>query len=335
MFEKELDIALQAVELASRATDRAQLNIKSVDKSDDSPVTSKFDLVMLIVILVVADFAAQAIVNHALSRHFPDDGIIAEETSEELQNNPKLAESVIKLVQSVCPFITDVNTLIDLGSSEGGAKGRYWVLDPIDGTKGYLRGGQYAICLGLIVDGIVTVGVLGCPNLLIKEVSGGCLLGAIQGQGAFLVPRMNPKAVQTRLKVSPITDPALASTCESVESGHSDHSWSAAVARNLNISREPVRMDSQCKYAIVACGQSDIYMRFPTRPGYREKIWDHAAGDLIVREAGGKVTDLDGKELDFSRGRTLQNNKGIIATNGAIHARVLDAVKKSLPTSSL
>ena len=59
--------------------------------------------------------------------------------------------------------------VIDEGNSAGGATGRIWALDPIDGTKGFLRGGQYAVCLALIEDGDVKVGVLGCPNLPIDD----------------------------------------------------------------------------------------------------------------------------------------------------------------------
>lgn len=83
--------------------------------------------------------------------------------------------------------------LIDRGNSEGGAQGRHWALDPIDGTKGFLRGGQYAVCLGLIEDGQVVVGVMGCPNLPVdpKQPDGekGALFVAVKGQGAFQVRR--------------------------------------------------------------------------------------------------------------------------------------------------
>jgi 3'(2'), 5'-bisphosphate nucleotidase len=89
-----------------------------------------------------------------------------------------------------------------------------------------------------------------------------------------------------------------------------------------------VRLDSQAKYGVVARGDAAIYLRIPSpkQPDYREKIWDHAAGALIVEEAGGRVTDALGADLDFSRGRRLENNRGIVASNGYLHAAVLDAV---------
>jgi len=61
---------------------------------------------------------------------------------------------------------------------------------------------------------------------------------------------------------------------------------------------------------------------------YVEKIWDHAAGFILVEEAGGKVTDLNGNPLDFSQGKTLAKNKGIIATNGKLHDIVISAVQR-------
>jgi 3'(2'), 5'-bisphosphate nucleotidase len=87
-----------------------------------------------------------------------------------------------------------------------------------------------------------------------------------------------------------------------------------------------VRVDSQAKYAIVAQGEASIYLRLPTRRDYREKIWDHAAGSIMVEEAGGRVSDVTGRPLDFSRGRRLEDNRGVVATNGPIHDAVIRVV---------
>ena len=134
----------------------------------------------------------------------------------------------------------------------------------------------------------------------------------------------------TPVHVSEVMETSGANFCESVESGHSDQSQSAQIARQLGITREPARMDSQCKYGALSRGEADIYLRLPVRKDYQEKIWDHAAGDLVVREAGGIVTDVDGKRLDFSCGRLLSRNRGVIASNGRIHAQVLEAVQRVL-----
>src|SRR5690606_6751478 len=121
---------------------------------------------------------------------------------------------------------------------------------------------------------------------------------------------------------------ADATFCESVEAGHSAHGDQAAIAEKLGITKPSVRMDSQAKYGSIARGAGDIYLRLPVKATYQEKIWDHAAGDLIVREAGGRVTDIHGKSLDFSVGRTLANNKGVVAAPAASHPKVLSVVQE-------
>jgi 3'(2'), 5'-bisphosphate nucleotidase len=118
--------------------------------------------------------------------------------------------------------------------------------------------------------------------------------------------------------------------CESVESGHSDHAAAAAIAERLGITSLPLRLDSQAKYAAVAQGDAAVYLRMPTRADYREKIWDHAAGVVVVEEAGGQVSDVRGVPLDFAQGPTLKNNRGVVATNRRIHDQVLAAVAEVL-----
>jgi 3'(2'), 5'-bisphosphate nucleotidase len=101
----------------------------------------------------------------------------------------------------------------------------------------------------------------------------------------------------------------------------------AAGKRGLK-TREPARLDSQCKYAVVARGQADAYLRLPTKKGYVERIWDHAAGALIAAEAGVAVTDAVGHDLDFSQGRGLEKNRGILAAPARPHGLLLAAIKE-------
>ena len=92
-----------------------------------------------------------------------------------------------------------------------------------------------------------------------------------------------------------------------------------------------VRLDSQCKYAVVARGQAEVYLRLPSKKGYVERIWDHAAGALIAQEAGCVVTDVFGKPLDFSHGRGLEANKGVVVAPVALHGRIIAAIEKHRP----
>ena len=186
------------------------------------------------------------------------------------------------------------------------------------------------MALALVEDGQVVVGVLGCPNLPIHggEPDGekGCLFAAVRGEGAAMRGFKEP--VEQKIEVVKAIEPADVQFCESVESSHSAHQESAQIAERLGITSPPVRMDSQCKYGIVARGDAAIYLRLPTRQSYMETVWDHAAGSVIVEEAGGKVTDMEGKPLDFSLGRRLTGNRGIVVTNGGLHDPVLRALEQ-------
>ncbi|KAK4190970.1 putative 3',5'-bisphosphate nucleotidase [Podospora australis] len=350
-YAKELEIAQLAVQRAAILTKRVfhEKAKGTVSKDDKSPVT-------------IGDFGAQALIISALKANFPQDEVVAEEEAAELRTNSDLQSQIWELVKSTQLNDTAAETLlggaipsseamldvIDQGNSKGGKTGRIWTIDPIDGTKGFLRGGQYAVCLALLQDGDVKVGVLGCPNLPVddsaplsadigtnaKDDDGkfGVLFSAVQAEGATSRPLTTGALSRDSKKISmkPIADMSAASFCESVEAGHSNQSDSAKIAEKLGITKHSVRMDSQAKYGSIARGAGDIYLRLPTSKTYQEKIWDHAAGDLIVREAGGQVTDTLGRRLDFSVGRTLASNSGVIAAPAAVHGQVLAVVQEVL-----
>eukprot|EP00802_Teleaulax_amphioxeia_P015638 Tamp_15730.p1 GENE.Tamp_15730~~Tamp_15730.p1 ORF type:complete len:411 (+),score=61.89 Tamp_15730:235-1467(+) len=309
----------------------------TVGKSDASPVT-------------VADFAVQAIVCARLLQAFPDDPIIAEEAADELRANRELCERVLEAVRVAEPSATaeDICTWIDRGTERNYSE-RFWTLDPIDGTKGFLRREQYALCLALIENGIPSAGVLACPNLEIpagEEGGGrrGVLFCASLNGGAWqhAMPEDGGGAAgevpRKRLALKEIAKTAgELRFCESVEAAHSNHELSGRIASSLEISRPPLRMDSQVKYGIMARGDADVYLRLPHAQSgisfgktYQENIWDHAAGHLVLTEAGGAVTDMNGLPLDFRHGSKLIKNKGVVASGGpALHERVLAAIAAS------
>jgi 3'(2'), 5'-bisphosphate nucleotidase len=290
----------------------------TMDKQDRSPVT-------------VADFGAQALVCRLLHQHFPHDAIVAEEDSVALQEASHaehltaVTAFVKQQVQEATP--DDVVRWIDKGSGVPG--NRFWVLDPIDGTKGFLRQDQYAIALALIADGSVRYGFLACP-VLRHGTSTGVIFVARQGGGTEVFALDGTALGMVR--VNETTNPAEARLAESVETAHTNRGLSWELQQTLGISAEPVRMDSQAKYAAVARGDADIYLRAPNSrtPDYRECIWDHAAGWLVITEAGGQVTDVYGNALDWTQGRRLQRNIGIVATNGYLHSDVLEAIRPHL-----
>jgi 3'(2'), 5'-bisphosphate nucleotidase len=320
-YSDEAAFALLAVRRAAELcrTIQGEMVTPAISKSDHSPVT-------------VADYASQAVIAKLLLEHYPEDVLVAEEDSRALRDptRPNTLEAVTGYVRRVFEDASSdqVCRWIDYGA--GGPAGRFWTCDPIDGTKGFLRGDQYVSALALVVDGEVVVAALGCPNLsagLKANIGGsGSAVIAVRGEGAWSMPLQDGSPA--RLHVSSTTTPQEARVLRSFESGHTDSAKIEALLERLGITADPVLMDSQAKYALLAAGSGELLFRLlsPARPDYREKIWDQAAGSLIVEEAGGRVTDLRGKALDFTRGRQLAANFGVLASNKRLHRAALDAI---------
>ncbi|CAE6411429.1 unnamed protein product [Rhizoctonia solani] len=347
-YALEKQVAIAAVSRACGLTAsvfKKLVNAETLTKGDKSPVT-------------VGDIGAQAVVATILSQAFPDDPIVGEEDTSDLRldtdKSRSLRERVIQLANdalSPSPTVEELTTgqnvgswglgaprsetelldAIDRGNYAGGEKGRMWTLDPIDGTKGFLRGEQYAVCLAFIVDSVVQVGVMGCPNLPAAgpedEGAKGCLFVAVRGQGAEQRPLSAPFSKSSKISIPILESSKSPHLLESVEAAHSSHSFSSRVSSVLGITAPPVRMDSQAKYCELA-RSGGIYLRMPVGSGYIEKIWDHAPGSLLVEEAGGVISDSLGKPLSFGLGRTLGENNGIVAAGKGLHAKVIEAIQK-------
>ena len=158
-YQQEKQLAIAAVTAAAQLCEqvRQEQGSSAMKKPDRSPVT-------------VADFGAQAVICQALASAFPEDPVVAEEDSAFLRSpaNIEQLSLVTNYVQAQIPSATteDITTWIDRGN--GAVASRYWTLDPIDGTKGYVRGDQYAIALALVEEGELKLGILGCPALPIN-----------------------------------------------------------------------------------------------------------------------------------------------------------------------
>jgi len=159
ILKPETNFAIQAVILASKLVKQVEAEMVSpaITKDDRSPVT-------------VADFASQALGGYLLANTFPNDPLVGEEDSSALRN-PEEQATLEQVTGFETQYVSEglsvdtecVCEWIDHGNGE--PTERFWTLDPIDGTKGFLRGDQYVVALALIVNGQVQVGVLGCPNL--------------------------------------------------------------------------------------------------------------------------------------------------------------------------
>ncbi|MFK8185697.1 MAG: 3'(2'),5'-bisphosphate nucleotidase [Phormidesmis sp.] len=316
-FGKEKEVAIAAVIAATKVCEnvRATIQPEAIEKKDKSPVT-------------IADYGAQAVVCKSLVEAFPNDPVVGEEDSADLRT-PEMADKLQKAtdyVKQVIPEATpdQVTQWIDHGN--GKVSERYWTLDPIDGTKGFLRGDQYAVALAMFAEGEVKVGVLACPALTLELTTGkttGILFVAVRGEGATMqaIDGGTPEPA----KVTDSSDADHFRFVESVE--HGDKALHGAIAGAVGITTDAMRIDSQAKYGAVASGNAVLYLRLPSAkyPDYREKIWDHAAGVIVVEEAGGRITDMYGKDLDFSKAHRLETT-GVVVSNGEIHEKVLAAL---------
>ena len=122
---------------------------------------------------------------------------------------------------------------------------------------------------------------------------------------------------------------ATARIAGSFEPQHGDSDRDARVRRLLGSELPPSLMDSQAKHVTVAAGVNDLLMRFPPDTSFHDAIWDQAAGVLLIEEAGGRVTDLSGRPLDFTAGLRLLRNEGVLASNGRLHPAALDAIQRA------
>jgi 3'(2'), 5'-bisphosphate nucleotidase len=288
LLQVSLNCVKKAMETAKEIYSNKQ-NLSIGNKPDNTPVT-------------IADYCCQYIIMKDLKEKFPDIPFIAEEESALISEDflsairDQLHEPSLKRRQ--------IEEAFDKADFPGNSD-MFWAVDPIDGTRGFLlkKGGQYCICLALLkkIENSQNyepiIGILGSPNLTNYEI-----VYSVKGRGTFinhqLIPRRNP--IEKNLSEAVITIPRIA----------------------INGSKLPfkpkgiIEMDSQCKYIIVLVGSADIYYR-PLRAfsrGYREKIWDHAAGVCIIRESGGEVYSIEKFEpIQFSYDQHLNCPDGIIA----------------------
>lgn len=331
---KRLEAARAAVFHACAVCRRVQHDLAGVGrltKDDRSPVT-------------VADFACQAVVARTLRERLGNVTLVAEESSAELRrqvaaSDMRLADMVLAALRPEWPGATLDEALdaIDTGAGEPSHDDihGFWTLDPIDGTKGFLRGGQYAVSLAWIENGAAVMGFLGCPNMS-KDFNRpfddpdphGVVYFAGAGEGLYETASDNPRESPLRLRRLEREPDEPLRLCESVDGSHTSHDVAGRIMERLGEMAEPSRLDGQGKYAVVARGQADVYMRLPKKSGYIERIWDHAAGAIIALEAGLSVTDVDGKPLDFGCGRGMDKNRGIVVAEPALHGRLMKVIQE-------
>jgi 3'(2'), 5'-bisphosphate nucleotidase len=323
----EVRFALELIQTSSKLARRirAETSIRTLIKHDRSPVT-------------LADMGIQAMAGALLEQYLPGALLVAEEDTDHLRT-PQGAEDLKKVTEFVRSFFPaatpgGVCQWIDKGKSN--PAGSFWTLDPIDGTKGFLRGGQYVTALAFVKDGKVELAAMGCPELELhghEALGKGVGIFAVRGQGcqAFSIAAIEDPKRWVSLQVSQCQIISKARVLDSFDPEHKNTEKDRRIRVTLGIQPESIVLDSMAKQALIASGDAEIFFRTLPRkePGHREKIWDVAAGALAIEEAGGRVTDLEGRELDFGAGLTLAKNPGFVATNGFLHETVLKALRET------
>jgi 3'(2'), 5'-bisphosphate nucleotidase len=284
-------------------------------KSDESPVT-------------IADYGSQALICAAIQQHFPGDAVLAEESGAqfvELVAPEQKAEVITLISEAMGRDVSEAEVVAWLDYGKNADAPRKWVIDPIDGTKGFLALRHYAVAVGLIVGGEPVAGVMACPAY--PGVDNGAVLWAEDGE-CWLEPLGGGTA--KKVNASSISDPAQIRVLESVEKSHAGFDRMARARELSGLIDSPLdRIDSMEKYARIAAGDAELYLRLPniksTRP---HSTWDHAAGAALIVAGGGMATDVDGSPLDFASGATMARTKGMVVSNGVIHQRVLDGLAR-------
>lgn len=342
MLEKEIYESLKIVQLACKVTSRVQFELTKnniVTKSDSSPVT-------------ISDVAAQFLIFNHIHKQFPDDAFIGEEDTAEKDN--EFLKDVLTLVEQYTDeeyTIEQLSEIVNLGNSAGsvnGIKKRHWVLDPIDGTKGFIRGDQFAVCLSLLNEqGEVIMGVIGCPNLSLsnyykpeihgkhkfdyKKLDGECgsdgyiFYSKAQEDKVYFGPSIKfdfsddstfkNSFLNVVTKEDNKVDLNKLVTLEGFEKGHSSHDLQNDIKKKFNINHA-LHLDSQVKYCLLTINLGNLYLRLPTSLKFKEKIWDHAAGFSLLKSLDYNHTDsLEAKTVDFYDGGRYFLTKGVIASN--------------------
>jgi 3'(2'), 5'-bisphosphate nucleotidase len=184
-----------------------------------------------------------------------------------------------------------------------------WFIDPLDGTREFVaRNGEFAVMIGLARRGRAALGVIVAP-------AWNRAFAGIVGDAAWEFGRDGSKAP---IRVS---DRASLQNASIVVSRSRTPSKLAALLSALAGSTATMHGSSGLKAALVATGTHDIYVQ----PGPAGMRWDACASEALVEAAGGACSAIDGARIDY-RASELVNSKGLLATNGRLHQKVIEAI---------
>lgn len=288
---------------------------ESSSKSDDSPVT-------------IADYGTQALICRAIAAHYPDEAVIAEEGGaafQQLVSADGQARLVKLLGDIIGQAVTPAQVVAWLDHGRGVQSARTWVIDPIDGTVGFIGNRYYAICVGTLEqDHRPTAAAIGLPR---SPIDTNGTIVYTEGSGAFAMSMDGENTRSVQASRRGLMDSLLVLESYKLDADEQENAarvrWAAQVG-----SATTELYDSQLKYSMIATGYGDFFVRMPRDTvADPHKIWDHAPGAALLRAAGGAFTGTRGEPVDFSQGTTLPH-VGFIASNGnpVLHEALVGAV---------
>ena len=273
-----------------------------------------------------ADYAVQYCLQKKLFMSVPHISFIGEEILDPIHDEQKCPE-ILELVHTLYPEATTQDLLDTLASTTKDSS-LYWLMDPIDGTAGFIKNRFFAIALSLIHNNQPILSVMACPSPHFQAFK---IYSAAKNHGATVFGT----AIQGRHRLQA----GITSTgkfCEaSLAARNQQHHSTRLLSLSLPGKPQAYRVDSQYKYAMVAEGMVDFFIRYPFAV-LHTRAWDHVPGAFLVEESGGVVTDIFGHALNYCENNfTLENHPVILASgNAQIHSTTLEVLQKHYAISS-
>ncbi|KAI0480726.1 carbohydrate phosphatase [Xylariaceae sp. FL0804] len=348
-YSREIRKAIAAVQCAAKIS-------QSVIAADDKGTIKKDDLSPV----TVADFAIQALLTASMHHAFPNDQFVGEESSADLKANPALMDRVWQLLQglgeeetrSLCKVPESPEQMCEMidwcgfGQPGGVPSRRVWVFDPIDGTKTFVRREAYAINVALMEGDQQVLSVVGCPTLSVHATAPvsntsldptgqGCIIFAAKGHGTYVRPLFTSDEEAPIRRIEPLKESLRPEDLRAVSCYHMVDSGvdevHGAVLESLGINAKGCDFLAWVlRWVCLGLGLANVTVWVYKRRDRTGKIWDHAGAMLLFEELGGKITDVDGKDIFLGAGRAMRANHGFVAAPRALHGVVLQTVQQVL-----
>ncbi|EPP34747.1 inositol monophosphatase family protein [Chlamydia ibidis] len=273
-----------------------------------------------------ADYAIQFFLRKKLTLSFPHISFVGEEVLYPQEDQYKIPR-ILEFIHRLSPEVTEAELFYVLRPCERDAE-LFWLVDPIDGTSGFIKNRSFAIAVALMYNAQPVLSVVGCPYT--RETFK--IYSASKGSGLFAFGSGIGAKKAIRSGLTP-----TGKFCEaSLAARNQQHNATRQLSLSLPSQPQAHRVDSQYKYAMVAEGAADFFIRYPFIIS-DARIWDHAPGAFLVEEAGGRVSDLLGNPLSYDIDNMILNNHPVILASGNshIHETTLEALRKHFSLNTL